>query len=152
MPARVEPVKDIMSISGWEDMATPTSGPVPFTRLKTPAGTPASCITSAKISALIGAISVGFRTMVHPAAMAGPTLAAIWFRGQFQGVIKPQTPMGSRTILLPATICSKENSFRAFRVYMRCPSPAGACAALASPTGAPISWDTAAAISPMRAL
>ena len=43
-PARVEPVIEIMSTSGCVASAAPTSGPSPWTRLKTPAGTPASCI------------------------------------------------------------------------------------------------------------
>ena len=30
-------------------------------------------------------------------AMAGATLQEIWFIGQFQGVMKPHTPTGSRT-------------------------------------------------------
>jgi hypothetical protein len=38
--------------------------------------------------------------MVQPTASAGPTLAAIWFSGQFQGVMKPQTPIGSLTMMV----------------------------------------------------
>ena len=38
IPARVEPVKDIIWISGWVDIAGPTTRPSPWTRLKTPAG------------------------------------------------------------------------------------------------------------------
>jgi len=49
MPARVEPVKETMSISGWLEMAAPTVGPSPFTRLNTPAGTPAACRISAQM-------------------------------------------------------------------------------------------------------
>jgi hypothetical protein len=33
--------------------------------------------------------------MVQPVASAGATLQAIWFTGQFHGVMKPQTPIGS---------------------------------------------------------
>ena len=33
MPARVEPVKDIMSMPGWAAMTWPTEGPSPFTML-----------------------------------------------------------------------------------------------------------------------
>jgi len=44
--------------------------------------------------ASIGAISDGLSTIVQPAAMAGATLQAIWFCGQFHGVMKPQTPIG----------------------------------------------------------
>ena len=77
IPALVEPVNDIMSISGCDDIASPTVGPSPFTKLNTPAGTPASCKISAKIIAFIGAISVGLRTIVQPAARAGATLQDI---------------------------------------------------------------------------
>ena len=45
VPARVEPVKDIISTSGCLDSAVPTTGPSPLTILNTPAGTPASCMT-----------------------------------------------------------------------------------------------------------
>ena len=53
---------------------------------------------SAKICAEKGAISEGLSTMVQPVASAGATLQAIWLIGQFQGVMKPQTPIGSLTI------------------------------------------------------
>ena len=42
-----ELVKDIIAMSGWRDIAEPTVGPSPFTRLNTPFGTPASCRISA---------------------------------------------------------------------------------------------------------
>ncbi len=77
MPARVEPVNEIMSISGCSLIAAPTSGPRPLTRLNTPLGTPASCKISAKISAEVGVNSDGLRIMVQPAASAGATLQAI---------------------------------------------------------------------------
>ena len=44
-PARVEPVKETMSTSGCADIAEPTTSPVPLTRLNTPGGVPASCMT-----------------------------------------------------------------------------------------------------------
>ena len=87
-----------MSTSGCAASAAPTSGPVPLTRLNTPAGTPASCTTSANSSALSGDSSLGLSTTVHPAASAGPTFAVIWYSGQFHGVIRPHTPMASRTM------------------------------------------------------
>src|SRR5262245_176860 len=87
MPARVDPVNDTMSTSGCDDRAVPTPAPSPFTRLKTPAGTPAASRISVKITALRGATSEGLRTIVQPAASAGATLQAIWFNGQFHGVI-----------------------------------------------------------------
>ena len=78
-------------------MAAPTVGPSPCTKLNTPAGRPESAMMSVRMLALRGDTSLGFSTMVQPAAMAGATLQAIWFSGQFHGVIKPQTPMGSRS-------------------------------------------------------
>ena len=53
---------------------------------------------SDQMTASIGASSEGFSTIVQPAARAGSTLQAIWLIGQFQGVISPHTPIGSRTI------------------------------------------------------
>src|SRR5258706_13367482 len=106
-PARVEPVNEIMSISGCSLMAAPTSGPRPLIRLKTPLGTPASCRISAKISADVGVNSDGFRIMVQPAASAGATLQVIWFNGQFHGVIMPTTPRGSRTTTAEGSASSK---------------------------------------------
>ena len=100
IPARVEPVNETMSTPGWAASAWPTSGPVPLTRLKTPAGTLAASTISAKIRALTGAVSLGFRTTVEPAAIAGATLQTIWFSGQFHGVIRAATPTGSRAIIV----------------------------------------------------
>ena len=65
IPARVEPVKDIISISGCCDMASPTVGPSPLTKLKTPAGTPAS----SRIQQTQGGIERGnFRRLQHHCA------------------------------------------------------------------------------------
>ncbi len=80
-PARVEPVKDTMSTSGWAAMASPTTGPTPDTRLNTPAGSPTASKMSASTKAFSGATSLGLSTTVHPAARAGATLAAIWWSG-----------------------------------------------------------------------
>ncbi len=70
LPARVEPVNDTMSTSGWEAIASPTTGPVPDTRLNTPAGRPTSATMSPKTNAFSGATSEGLTTTVHPAARA----------------------------------------------------------------------------------
>ena len=84
-------------------MAPPRVGPSPFTRLKTPGGKPASCIIPAKSKEESGAISEGFSTTVQPTATAGTTFKVTWFIGQFQGVIRPQTPIGSRRMCSPVT-------------------------------------------------
>jgi hypothetical protein len=80
-PARVEPVNETMSTAGWAQSASPTTGPVPETRLNTPLGSPASWTASASRNALSGASSLGFTTTVQPAARAGATLATIWCSG-----------------------------------------------------------------------
>ena len=81
LPARVEPVNDTMSTSGWAAMASPTTGPTPVTRLNTPGGRPTESMISAKMKALSGATSLGLSTTVQPAASAGATLATIWCSG-----------------------------------------------------------------------
>ena len=75
IPARVEPVKLIISTSGWVDSWVPTPTPSPFTMLKTPGGRPASSTISAKTIEDSGAISEGFSTMVSPASSAGITFS-----------------------------------------------------------------------------
>ena len=80
-PARVEPVKLTMSTSGCAAIASPTTGPVPVTRLNTPAGNPTSWTISARMNALSGATSEGLSTIVQPAASAPPTLQMIWWSG-----------------------------------------------------------------------
>ena len=111
-PAPVEPVKLTMSTSGCEDRVSPISLPCPETRLKTPAGRPISSMISARINAFSGASFDGLRTIVQPAASAGATLPMIWWRGKFQGVIIPTTPIGSLTIkeLRTSSSQSKESN------------------------------------------
>ena len=71
LPARVEPVKEIILTSRWVISASPTSGPSPVTTLTTPSGMPARCAASAKATEVVGVSSEGLRTIVLPAAMAG---------------------------------------------------------------------------------
>ena len=97
--------------------------------------------------AFSGASSVGFNTIVQPAAMAGRTLQAIWFTGQFHGVIKPQTPSGSRRNSVEPSRLSNSYADSTPIIVPRCPSGAIACAALESHSGAPISTEIVSAIS-----
>ena len=72
--------------------------------------------------------------------------------GQFQGVIRPQTPMGSRTKSspLPRSISSSSCS-KASAKPCRWPMAASACASRANVMGAPISSRMACAKSSKRA-
>ena len=106
-PARVEPVNDIIPMSGCLDRLAPAIGPSPCIMLKTPGGKPASCTISEYITDESGVNSDGLRTQVHPAAKAGRTFNAIWLTGQFHGVINPQIPTGSRTCISPLASFSR---------------------------------------------
>ncbi len=85
--------------------------------------------------------------MVQPAASAGATLQAIWFTGQFQGVMRPQTPIGSFRISVEPLSSSNLKLPSSFAISKKWPSPAAACAARESQRGAPISSEIVVAIS-----
>ena len=93
-PTTVEPVKAILSTSGWSTSAAPVS-PSPVITFSTPSGRPASSASSPSRSAVKGVCSAGFSTIVQPAARAGATFQAAISRGKFQGMICPATPTGS---------------------------------------------------------
>jgi hypothetical protein len=96
-PVVVSPVKVMPFTSGCVVMNSPAeSGPKPCTTLYTPAGTPASCITSASSVAVEGVSSEGFATMVLPQASAGASFQVRSKSGRFQGAITPTTPRGLR--------------------------------------------------------
>ena len=100
---------------------------------------------------LSGAISLGFSTIVQPAASAGATLHMIWFIGQFHGVISPHTPTGSRRMRVVPFASTNWIVLEDARVSASGGArPAGACAPFASDIGAPISCEIASAISARR--
>jgi hypothetical protein len=72
LPVPVEPVTEIMRRSGCSTSAWPVSLP-PVTTLSTPGGRPASLASSPSMSAVRGVPGAGFKTVVQPAARAGPT-------------------------------------------------------------------------------
>ncbi len=88
--------------------------------------------------------------MVLPVAIAGNTLQAIWLMGQFHGVIRPQTPMGSLTTRVLPCSSSNWNFFSASMAVARCPMPIWTCGPAARDAGAPISSLTASARSAER--
>ena len=98
LPARSEPVNATLRTSGCSTIAAPTSGPVPVTTLKTPAGSPHSTASRASSSVLAEVNSDGLATTTLPAASAGAMPRAAWLIGAFQGVITPTTPKGSRSV------------------------------------------------------
>ena len=73
-------------------------GPNPCTTLKTPAGKPISCATSASNAAEEGVSSDGFATTVLPIASAGATFQLNSRIGRFHGEIAATTPNGLRMV------------------------------------------------------
>jgi len=67
--------------------------------------------------------------------------------GQFHGVMKPHTPIGSLTSSVVARCSWNEYLPSTLSAVCRCAKPIAACASLASATGAPISSVIAAAMS-----
>jgi hypothetical protein len=59
---------------------------------------PTSSTTAAKDSAEVEVFSSGLSTTALPAARAGAIFQAASISGEFQGVIAPTTPMGSRSV------------------------------------------------------
>ena len=80
-----------------------------------------------------GATSAGFRTTVHPAAIAAPALEMTERSGAFQAVMAPTTPEGTRcSLVLPN--CSNHSI-----------SPRNSAMRSSSST-APATWDRLAAV------
>jgi hypothetical protein len=73
--------------------------------LSTPSGSPASARIWATARADSGVSAAGLKTIVHPAAMAGPIFRVAMAKGKFQGVISRQGPTGWRmTIMRPVPL------------------------------------------------
>jgi len=97
-PTSVEPVKAILSTSGWRTSAAPAVAPGPGTTLSAPGGKPAASAISPSSRAVRGVSCAGLSTTVQPAASAGATFQQARLRGKFHGTIAPTTPTGSRSV------------------------------------------------------
>lgn len=86
-PISVDPVKATLSTKRCYARAYPAVGPYPVRIFTTPAGKPASIMSSPILKAVNGVCSAGFITTVHPVARAGPNFQAIIKAGKFQGII-----------------------------------------------------------------
>ncbi len=100
VPVSVDPVNEMSGTCGCSTMASPTSEPVPITRLTTPGGNPASSSTSINRMPIRGVKLAGLNTAVFPAMRAGIIFQEGIASGKFQGVMMPQTPIGLRTDML----------------------------------------------------
>mmetsp|Transcript_97191 Transcript_97191/g.253258 ORF Transcript_97191/g.253258 Transcript_97191/m.253258 type:complete len:217 (-) Transcript_97191:479-1129(-) len=95
-PVATPPVKSTRSTSGFRARALPATGPVPGSTWTVPGGNPASPRISPSRSTVSGASKGGFTTTQLPAASATATFFVAISKGWFQGVMRPQTPMGTR--------------------------------------------------------
>ena len=82
--------------SGLSTIASPTSAPLPVTRLTTPGGKPASAISSTTSVAQCGVSLDGLKTTVLPVTRAGIVFQHGMAIGKFQGVMIPAMPSGWR--------------------------------------------------------
>ena len=96
-PVAVEPMKAMPARPGLRAISSPTTGPGPVTRLKTPGGRSASTIARASSPAQTAVEGAGVQTTVLPAASAGAISSAGIVYGQFHGLITPIAPRGRRT-------------------------------------------------------
>ena len=95
-PVALDPTKPMAATSGWPASSSPTTLPGPVTRLKTPGGRSASAMHEARTVAQTEVEDAGFQTTVFPAPRAGAMISAGIVYGQFQGVMTPTTPSGTR--------------------------------------------------------
>ena len=92
------PVKAMRATSGWRVRGMAQFSASPVMTETTPGGKPASSISRANSSIGAGAISDAFRTTLHPAASAGPSLVAARNICAFHGTTAATTPIGSRRV------------------------------------------------------
>ena len=91
----VEPTKETAATPGSSSSASTTSLP-PWTTLKTPSGSPASCHSSATSVEGDGSRSLGLRMNVLPHAIATGYIHIGTITGKLNGVIPATTPSGDR--------------------------------------------------------
>src|SRR5579859_3374042 len=97
-PVTVEPTKPTPSTRGWPATSSPTSGPGPVTRFTAPGGRSASVLHDTSATEITLVDGAGVQTTVLPPASAGAMSSVAIVRGQFQGVITPYTPRGTRRV------------------------------------------------------
>ena len=91
-------MNEIARTSGLSTIAAPTFDPEPVSTFRTPAGSPASAKHSATWRPVRGASCASLSTTVFPWISAGASFQTGIAIGKFQGVIRPTTPTGRRTV------------------------------------------------------
>ena len=108
-PTWVDPVNEIMSMSGCRVSLLPT--PLALVRtLTTPSGRPASSSSWVRWTVVPEVSSLGLTTAVQPTASANGSFWLMISSGKFQGVIIATTPTGSFTTMAstsaPSMLCA----------------------------------------------
>ena len=93
-PTSVDPVKLSARTTGLLVISSATIRGFPTITLRTPAGIPARCASSAIARAESGVSVAGLMIIEQPAARAGAAFRAIIAIGKFHGVIAAVTPIG----------------------------------------------------------
>lgn len=103
-PVSVPPVKLTFPVRGWRTMASPTMLPRPGSTDRSPAGSESSSrarlISRPSASETSGVHSAGFSRTALPPARAGASFCASLATGEFQGLIAPMTPIGSKVLIV----------------------------------------------------
>jgi hypothetical protein len=98
-PVSVPPVKLIPRVCGEGTSHCAPSDPLSLKKFATPRGSPSTSEKTWARSVLTWAVWPGIlHATVHPAANAGLTERIHRIRGEFQGVMMPATPTGSRKV------------------------------------------------------
>ena len=88
-------MNEILATLGWLVNSFPQGSPWPVIIFTTPGGIPASSTHLPKASIAADACSDAFKTIVFPAAKAGPIFTATRNNCEFHGTIAATTPNGS---------------------------------------------------------
>ena len=123
-PTAVEPVKWIITMSGWVTRRSPTSTS-PGSTWKSPAGSPAPANNSARASPPDSGVSGdGLISTAFPSVSAGAITRMPSTSGKFHGVITPTSPTATRSQMESRPRCVVGTS-----------SPGGAEASAAASSG-----------------
>src|SRR4029453_645467 len=98
LPVATDPGNLTIPPRGSPTSPCPTSGPRPWTTEYTPAGSPASCSSLPKATAVYGVSSCDLATTALPHRSAGNTFHATPASGLLNGMIAAQTPIGARSV------------------------------------------------------
>ena len=110
LPTGIEPVNEILRITGEASSRVDIASGTPKTSATTPSGMPASISAVAMFIADAGVSSAGLRMQLQPAASAAPSLRAGLPSGKFQGANAATGPTGSLTTVIRVPLARLGNT------------------------------------------